>query len=62
MQAWRPCLKKYVELMEGVQKRVTKLVPSMRKYSYEERFKFFNLTMLETRRIIGYLTEVFLKC
>jgi ribonucleases P/MRP protein subunit RPP40 len=37
----------------------TKLVPSMRNYSYEERLKFFNLTTLETRRIRGDLIEVF---
>jgi ribonucleases P/MRP protein subunit RPP40 len=59
VQAWRPYLKKDIELMEGVQKRATKLVPSVRKYSYEERLKFFNLTTLETRRIRGDLIEVF---
>jgi hypothetical protein len=59
MQAWRPYLKKDIELMEGVQRRVTKLVLSMRKYSYEERLKFFNLTTLETRRCRGDLIEVF---
>jgi hypothetical protein len=46
-------------LMEGVQRGTTKLVPSMRKYSYEERLKFFNLTTLEMRRIREYLVEVF---
>jgi hypothetical protein len=45
--------------MEGVQRRATKLVPSMRNYSYEERLKFFNLTTLETRRIRGDLIQVF---
>jgi hypothetical protein len=52
-------LEKDVELMEGVQRRATKLVPSMRKYSYEETLKFFNLTTLETRMIRGDLIEVF---
>jgi hypothetical protein len=33
-------------------------VPSMRKYSYEERLKFFNLTSLETMRISGDSIEV----
>jgi hypothetical protein len=28
--------------MEGVQRRATKLVAAMRKYSYEERLKLFN--------------------
>jgi hypothetical protein len=41
VQAWRLYLKKGIELMEGVQRRVTNLVLSMRKYSYEERLKFF---------------------
>jgi ribonucleases P/MRP protein subunit RPP40 len=50
---------KDMELMEGVQRRSAKLVPSMRKYSYEERLKFFNLTTLETRRIRGDLIELF---
>jgi ribonucleases P/MRP protein subunit RPP40 len=45
--------------MEGVQRRPTKLVPSMRNYSYEERLKFFNSTTLETRRFRGDLIEVF---
>ena len=58
VQAWRPYLKK-TNLMEGVQRRATKLVPSMRYYSYEERLKFFNLITLETRRIRGDLIEVF---
>ena len=58
MQACRPYLKK-TNLMEGVQRRATKLVPSMRYYSYEERLKFFNLITLETRRIRGDLIEVF---
>ena len=59
VQAWRPYLKKDIELMEGVQRRATKLVPSMRNYSYVERLKLFNLTTLETRRIRGDLIEVF---
>ena len=59
VQAWRPHLKKDIELMEGVQRRAAKLVPSMRNYSYEERLKLFGLTTLETRRIRGDLIEVF---
>ena len=50
---------KKTNLMEGVQRRATKLVPSMRYYSYEERLKFFNLTTLDTRRIRGDLIEIF---
>jgi ribonucleases P/MRP protein subunit RPP40 len=46
-------------LLEGVQRKATKLVPSTRNYRYEERLKFFNLTTLETRRIRGDLIEVF---
>jgi ribonucleases P/MRP protein subunit RPP40 len=45
MQDWRPYLKTDIELMEGVQRRATKLVPCMRKSSYEERLKFLKLTM-----------------
>ena len=52
-------MKKDIELMEGIQRTATKLVPPMRNYSYEERLKLFNLTTLETRRIRGDLIEVF---
>jgi ribonuclease P/MRP protein subunit RPP40 len=59
VQAWRPYLQKDIDLIEGVQRRATKLVVGMREKSYEERLKFLDMTTLETRRVRGDLIEVF---
>jgi ribonuclease P/MRP protein subunit RPP40 len=59
VQAWRPYLQKDIDLLEGVQRRATKLVVGMREKSYEERLKFLDMTTLETRRVRGDLIEVF---
>jgi ribonuclease P/MRP protein subunit RPP40 len=50
---------KDIDLIEGVQRRATKLVVGMKGMSYEERLKFLDMTTLETRRVRGYLIEVF---
>jgi ribonuclease P/MRP protein subunit RPP40 len=59
VQAWRPYLKKDIELIEGVQRRATKLIKSLKDETYENRFKKLHLTSMETRRLRGDLIEVF---
>lgn len=59
VQAWRPHLCKDIELIEGVQRRATKLVVGTRDMGYEERLKLLDMTSLETRRMRGDLIEVF---
>jgi ribonuclease P/MRP protein subunit RPP40 len=59
VQAWRPYLQKDIHLIEGVQRRATKLVVGTNGMSYEERLQFLDMTTLETRRVIGDLIEVF---
>jgi ribonuclease P/MRP protein subunit RPP40 len=49
VQAWRPHLLKYINLLEKVQRRATKLIYSLRDKSYDERLKAFKLTTLEIR-------------
>jgi ribonuclease P/MRP protein subunit RPP40 len=59
VQAWRPYLKKDIELIEGVQRRATKLIKSLKDKTYENRLKKLHLTSMETRRLRGDLIEVF---
>ena len=59
VQAWRPYLKKDIDLLEKVQKRATRLMIKDRSLSYEEMLQRLGLTSLETRRLRGDLIEVF---
>jgi ribonuclease P/MRP protein subunit RPP40 len=59
VQAWRPYLKKDIELIEGVQRRATKLIKSLKDETYENRVKMLHLTSMETRQLRGDLIEVF---
>jgi hypothetical protein len=52
-------LQKNIDVVEGVQRRATKLVVGMNEMSYEGRLKFLDMTTLETRRVRGDLIEVF---
>jgi len=59
IQAWRPYLKKDINVLERLQKRATKLISGLSEMGYEERLKILGLTMLETRRLKGDLIEIF---
>ena len=59
IQAWRPYLKKDIDLLEKVQRRATRLMTSDKSLSYTDRLLKFGLTTLETRRLRGDLIEVF---
>ena len=52
---WSPYKKKDV-VLEKVQQRATRLVPSLKNLCYSERLTKLNLTLLETRRTRGDLT------
>lgn len=58
-QAWAPYTTKDIKLLEGVQKRVSKLVPKLKNLSYEARIKELGLTTLEDRRTRGDIIETF---
>ena len=51
IQAWRPHFQKDIDLLEGVQRRATKLIPDLKDKSYEDRLRCLNLITLETRRL-----------
>jgi ribonuclease P/MRP protein subunit RPP40 len=59
VQAWRPHFRKDIDLLEGVQRRATKLITAIKDEAYEDRLRHVNLTTLETRRLRGDLIEVF---
>ena len=59
VQAWSPHLAKDIQTLERVQRCATKLIPSIKKLSYEIRLKKLDLTSLERRRTIGDLFETF---
>ena len=59
IQSWSPHLTKDIEVLERVQRTATRLVPQLRKLSYEERLQKFGLTTLEERRQRGDMIEVF---
>ena len=59
VQAWSPMLKKDISKLEKVQRRATKLIPSMANLTYEERLAKIKLTTLKDRRHRGDMIEVF---
>ena len=54
-----PYYQKDIDKLERVQRRVTKMIPSLRNKSYEERLSVLNLFPLSQRRIRGDLIQVF---
>ena len=58
IQFCSPFLRKDVIKLEKVQRRATKLIPSLRNKSYEDRLRELNLYSLEKRRVRGDMIEV----
>ena len=48
IQAWRPYRKKDIDMLERVQRRVTKIIQKLRNISYEMHLKECGLTTLES--------------
>ena len=45
IQAWRPHFQKDIDLLEGVQRRATKLIFYLKYKSYEERLRCLNISI-----------------
>ena len=59
VQCWSPYLQCDIDLLERVQHRATKLVPSIANLSYEVRCKELNIQTLKDRRIRDDRIEVY---
>ena len=56
---WTLHLKKYITILENVQRRATKLVEGFHQMSYSKRLKKLNLPSLVYRRAQGDMIEIF---
>ena len=59
---WMPYKRKYIDLLESVQRHYTRHITGMNGKNYEERLKSLNLYSLEYRRFRGDMIEVFKMC
>ena len=56
---WYPSTRKNIQLIENIQKRVTKIVPELKDLPYEERLRMLNLPTLLYRRQRFDLIQIF---
>ena len=56
---WSPQRKKYILLIENVQRRATKLVPGLKDVSYPDRLKLLDIPTLAYRRLRGDMIELY---
>ena len=59
VQFWSPYYLKDILTLERIQRRATKMIPSLRNLPYKVRLEKLHLQTLELRRIRGQLIEVF---
>ena len=50
---------KFIESVESVQRRATKLIPKIKNLTYPKRLKALNLQPLSYRRVRGDMIEVY---
>ena len=56
---WSPYKLKYVDAIENVQRRATRMIPTLRGLTYPERLKKLRLPSLSYRRLRGDMIEVY---
>ena len=57
--AWKPHLRKHIDLIESVQRRGTRQIPGLSHLSYPERLQLLGLPTLAYRRLRGDMIETF---
>jgi len=56
---WSPYRKGYIEALEKVQKRTTKMIPALKNLPYKDRLKAYNMSTLHYRRVRGDMREIY---
>ena len=56
---WNPYLKKYITMIENVQRRATRQIPGLQQLSYKDRLKSLKLPTLEYRRYRGNMIQTY---
>ena len=59
VQFWSPRYEQDINMLEGVQRRATKMIPALKSLSYEDRLKKLNMFSLKRRRVRGDMIEVY---
>jgi len=59
ISVWNPYLVKDIKLVEGVQRRATKMVQGIQHLNYDDRLNYLDLMRLEKRRVRSDLIETF---
>ena len=59
IQFWPPINVKDADMLKVVQRRATKMIPSLRKLSYEERLKSLSMFSLRSKKLRGDRIEIF---
>ena len=59
IQAWSPGLRRDIDMMEKVQRRATKMIPSLRSKPYHDRLEELKLYSLEHRRLRRDVIEAY---
>ena len=54
-----PLYERQAKLLEGVQRRATKLIPNLKEMNYNERLKVLKLPSLQYRRVRGDIIEAY---
>ena len=56
---WSPYIVNYIDALESVQKRETRMLPGLDDLTYEERLRKLKLPTLVYRRLRGDMIEMF---
>lgn len=59
LQSWAPYHRQNIDMLEGVQRRATKLIPGLRNKSYENRLKELGMYSFQRRMVRGDMIEMY---